>query len=72
MGKLTQENLQSVASNAGALRVSDNSDNSESSVILENSDKVSPIKYPRLPCRGCLASCKNYDRCDGKLWRMAN
>lgn len=24
----------------------------------------------RLPCRGCLASCKNYQVCDGKLWRM--
>jgi len=29
-----------------------------------------PKKYARLPCRGCLASCKNYDLCDGKLWRM--
>ncbi len=28
-------------------------------------------QYPRLPCRGCLASCKNYALCDGKLWRMA-
>ncbi len=28
-------------------------------------------KYPRLPCRGCIASCKNYHRCDGKLWRIA-
>lgn len=24
----------------------------------------------RLPCRGCLRTCKNYDTCEGKLWRM--
>jgi hypothetical protein len=24
----------------------------------------------RLPCRGCMASCKYYSTCDGKLWRM--
>jgi cobalamin biosynthesis Co2+ chelatase CbiK len=24
----------------------------------------------RLPCRGCLKTCKYYDTCDGKLWRM--
>lgn len=29
-----------------------------------------PKKYARLPCRGCLASCKSYHRCDGKLWRI--
>lgn len=29
------------------------------------------VKYARLPCRGCIASCKNYHRCDGKLWRMS-
>jgi hypothetical protein len=27
-------------------------------------------KHTRLPCRGCIASCKNYHCCDGKLWRM--
>ncbi len=26
---------------------------------------------PALPCRGCTASCKNYPRCNGKLWRMS-
>mgnify|MGYP003633614669 CR=1 FL=1 len=34
-------------------------------------DKARIKKYPRLPCRACIASCKNYERCDGKLWRMA-
>jgi hypothetical protein len=24
-----------------------------------------------LPCRGCLADCKNYAYCDGKLWRLS-
>ncbi|WP_157209917.1 hypothetical protein [Marinimicrobium agarilyticum] len=23
----------------------------------------------RLPCRGCLPTCKNYPVCDGKPWR---
>jgi hypothetical protein len=25
----------------------------------------------RLPCRGCTSDCKNYEFCDGKLWRQA-
>lgn len=29
------------------------------------------VNHPRLPCRGCVATCKNYDYCDGKPWRMA-
>ena len=24
----------------------------------------------RLPCRGCLPTCKNYDICEGVLWRL--
>jgi hypothetical protein len=24
----------------------------------------------RLPCRGCKSDCKNYEFCDGKLWRQ--
>ncbi|MFT5421133.1 MAG: hypothetical protein ACI9D5_001888 [Candidatus Endobugula sp.] len=28
------------------------------------------IGHARLPCRGCMLGCKNYDRCNGKLWRM--
>ncbi|MFT7184789.1 MAG: sirohydrochlorin ferrochelatase [Pseudohongiellaceae bacterium] len=24
----------------------------------------------RLPCRGCLQTCKYYNTCEGKLWRM--
>jgi hypothetical protein len=24
----------------------------------------------RLPCRGCTSDCKNYEFCDGKLWRQ--
>jgi len=23
----------------------------------------------RLPCRGCLPDCKNYDSCNGTPWR---
>ncbi len=28
-------------------------------------------KRHRLPCRGCLINCRNYDRCNGAPWRMA-
>lgn len=38
---------------------------------MYSESKARLLKYPRLPCRGCLTSCKNYDRCDGKPWRMA-
>ncbi len=24
----------------------------------------------RLPCRGCISGCENYDSCAGKLWRQ--
>lgn len=24
----------------------------------------------RLPCRGCLHSCKHYTVCQGRLWRV--
>jgi hypothetical protein len=24
----------------------------------------------RLPCRGCTADCRWYQRCEGKPWRM--
>lgn len=24
----------------------------------------------KLPCRGCTSDCKNYDFCDGQLWRQ--
>ena len=24
----------------------------------------------RLPCRGCTADCPDYERCDGKPWRL--
>lgn len=26
--------------------------------------------HPRLPCRGCTVDCKNFNYCDGLLWRM--
>ena len=29
-------------------------------------------EYARLPCRGCLVSCKNYHRCGGQVWRMTD
>jgi len=48
---------------------------SKSEVVMQKSQshgQNSVVKeYPRLPCRGCLPSCKNYSLCDGKLWRMA-
>jgi len=25
----------------------------------------------RLPCRGCLTTCKNYSICGGKPWRLS-
>lgn len=25
----------------------------------------------RLPCRGCTRDCPNYERCDGKPWRLS-
>jgi hypothetical protein len=31
-------------------------------------DNNSMVK--RLPCRGCIAGCKNYSRCDGTPWQM--
>ena len=24
----------------------------------------------RLPCRGCTQNCSNYNRCEGKPWRL--
>lgn len=41
-----------------------------SSEVKPKTEPESSI-YARLPCRGCLASCKNYHRCDGKVWRMS-
>lgn len=48
-------------------------DKEKASLIEEGGGhiKTDPVKYARLPCRGCIASCKNYDHCDGKLWRMS-
>lgn len=28
-------------------------------------------EFKRLPCRGCIETCKNYRLCDGKIWRMS-
>jgi hypothetical protein len=28
------------------------------------------LEAERLPCRGCTRSCENYDRCDGRPWRL--
>lgn len=33
-------------------------------------DKLKQQQLTRLPCRGCLASCSYYPRCEGKLWSM--
>ena len=29
-------------------------------------------KTNRLPCRGCTEKCSNYERCNGKPWRLTN
>ena len=54
-------------------RTQKNDENKAASVeaILDTNAKVSSVKYARLPCRGCIVSCKNYHRCNGKLWRMS-
>lgn len=31
--------------------------------------EVSP-KHNRLPCRGCTENCCDYNRCNGKPWRL--
>ncbi|MFV1871920.1 MAG: hypothetical protein ACMZ64_01165 [Oleiphilus sp.] len=36
----------------------------------ENAANAGKLKGFRLPCRGCIATCKNYQRCDGKPWRL--
>ena len=35
-------------------------------------EKKPKIKGERLPCRGCTRLCKDYDRCDGKPWRLVS
>jgi hypothetical protein len=43
-------------------------------VIQSESDVNQTVSKPesphRLPCRGCLPTCKNFDRCEGKPWRV--
>ena len=36
-------------------------------------DRVNPVNdtLTRLPCRGCLSSCKDYANCDGRPWRLS-
>ena len=34
------------------------------------SDKELSQKPNRLPCRGCTKNCTDYERCDGKPWRL--
>jgi hypothetical protein len=31
-----------------------------------------PGAAPRLPCRGCIKSCPDYHRCEGKPWSMGS
>ena len=42
-------------------------ENDKHAVRLDKDDSVEPI---RLPCRGCLPSCKNINLCEGKPWRV--
>ena len=32
--------------------------------------KVEKASVSRLPCRGCTRHCKNFDRCEGRPWRL--
>ena len=34
-------------------------------------EEITP-KSNRLPCRGCTKNCSDYDRCNGKPWRLIN
>jgi hypothetical protein len=47
-------------------------DKNNSEAISEDasSDKLMVTKKSRLPCRGCTSSCTDYDRCDGRPWRL--
>lgn len=38
--------------------------------VEQNTSKVIKKEYQRLPCRGCLKSCQNYLRCEGRPWRL--
>ena len=33
-------------------------------------DKDNSQKSNRLPCRGCSKNCSDYERCNGKPWRL--
>jgi len=39
-----------------------NDKNISDTAILEKSN--------RLPCRGCTRNCSDYERCNGKPWRL--
>jgi hypothetical protein len=51
--------------------MSENKVNFMNKIVLENNVATKArVTHPRLPCRGCTADCKNYNDCDGLLWRM--
>jgi len=35
-----------------------------------STDKPVSPEYTRLPCRGCTKNCNDYNRCNGKPWRL--
>jgi hypothetical protein len=37
--------------------------------MVQHTPASNPETAKRLPCRGCLPDCVNYDTCDGKPWR---
>ncbi len=42
---------------------------------MQTRDKRKPdskdrTKQQRVPCRGCTQSCRYYDTCEGKPWRL--
>jgi len=39
---------------------------------IKNKPSKNSSDISRLPCRGCIYECKNYEACEGKLWRKNN
>jgi len=43
--------------------------NPDEKAALESQTGTAATEATRLPCRGCLPDCKNYDSCNGTPWR---
>ncbi len=44
--------------------------NSKALTADSNNGNLDPASW-RLPCRGCMKSCKNYTTCGGRPWQLA-